>query len=263
MATVARSIIAFNTATESENRIHDDATASRFGFAGGLVPGVDVFGYMAHGPAKAWGEDWLRSGRMQARFLKPVYDGREAVLDAVETAPGEMRLTLSSGGEVCGVGRAMQGAGDDPVIIPGRGVTLPPERRPKASPDSLLVGQRLGFRPEPYTTALGLQHINDIRDDPALFAHGRIANPAYLLRRANQILVEAVVLGPWIHVESDIRLHALAVDGDTLDVRAEVARNFESKGHLIVVLDVAILVGDRPVMSGAHTAIYEPRQVRG
>lgn len=36
-------IVAFNTAHASENRIHDDATAKRYGFAGGLVPGVDVY----------------------------------------------------------------------------------------------------------------------------------------------------------------------------------------------------------------------------
>ena len=29
---------AFNTAKESENRIHDDSIAKRFGFTGGLVP---------------------------------------------------------------------------------------------------------------------------------------------------------------------------------------------------------------------------------
>jgi hypothetical protein len=29
---------AFNTATASQNRIHDDEVAQRFGFRGGLVP---------------------------------------------------------------------------------------------------------------------------------------------------------------------------------------------------------------------------------
>ena len=32
---------AFNTAKASENKIHDDDVARRFGFGGGLVPGVD------------------------------------------------------------------------------------------------------------------------------------------------------------------------------------------------------------------------------
>jgi hypothetical protein len=44
------SVAAFNTAHDSENKIHDDATARRFGFGGGLVPGVDVYAYMTHMP---------------------------------------------------------------------------------------------------------------------------------------------------------------------------------------------------------------------
>ena len=41
---------AYNTAHSSENKIHDDAVARRFGFTGGLVPGVDVYAYMMHLP---------------------------------------------------------------------------------------------------------------------------------------------------------------------------------------------------------------------
>src|SRR3982750_2118229 len=33
---------AYNTAKQSENKMHDDTVAKRFGFSGGLVPGVDV-----------------------------------------------------------------------------------------------------------------------------------------------------------------------------------------------------------------------------
>ena len=43
-------VSAYNTAHDSENKIHDDATARRFGFGGGLVPGVDVYGYITHMP---------------------------------------------------------------------------------------------------------------------------------------------------------------------------------------------------------------------
>src|SRR5947208_2802960 len=43
-------VSAYNTAHDSENKIHDDSVARRFGFGGGLVPGVDVYGYMTHLP---------------------------------------------------------------------------------------------------------------------------------------------------------------------------------------------------------------------
>src|ERR1700754_1984854 len=96
-----RTISAFNTATASENKIHDDAVASRFGFTGGLVPGVDVFAYMAHAPVKLWGRQWLSEGGMRARFVKPVYDGEEAHLVATPEGEDALKLALSARGEHC------------------------------------------------------------------------------------------------------------------------------------------------------------------
>ena len=45
-------VSAYNTSKLSENKIHDDAVARKFGFSGGLVPGVDVFAYMIHVPVR-------------------------------------------------------------------------------------------------------------------------------------------------------------------------------------------------------------------
>src|SRR6516165_3838286 len=59
---------AFNTAKASENKIHDDAVARRFGFGGGLVPGGDVYAYMAHQPVARWGRAWLERGAAECRF---------------------------------------------------------------------------------------------------------------------------------------------------------------------------------------------------
>ena len=95
------SIEAFNTATASANKIHDDAVAAALGFRGGLVPGVDVYAYLTQAPVREWGRAWLERGTISARFHQPVYDG-----DLVEVAPdpegGAGALVLSdSAGGVC------------------------------------------------------------------------------------------------------------------------------------------------------------------
>lgn len=259
---LARTVKAYNTATESENKIHDDDTASRFGFTGGLVPGVDVFAYMTHAPVVHWGPEWLKRGAMQARFLKPVYDGETATLEAFDTDETSMQLALTSRNEHCGAGRAYRESAATTLDIPPAGQRPDQSARPDATPASLPTGAILGYDPELYTAELGRAHLADTRQDSALFEGGRIANPAWLLRRANYILAENVLLGPWIHSESDIRLHRHVVDGEHIDVRARVADNFERKGHLIVALNFAILVADEPAMTGRHVAIYQPRQVR-
>src|SRR2546423_8424644 len=69
------SVRAFNGAAASENKIHDDTVAQRFGFRGALVPGVAVFACMAHLPVARWGRAWLEGGAADCRFLKPVYHG--------------------------------------------------------------------------------------------------------------------------------------------------------------------------------------------
>jgi acyl dehydratase len=262
--TLTRTIDAFNTATASENKIHDDATAAKFGFVGGLVPGVDVFAYMAHGPMKVWGLDWLSEGGMRAKFVTPVYDGDDATLTARIVGDDGLTLELTSRDKLCGAGSALLEIEGPAPDIPPRGQQPDQEKRPPASMASLPIGLAMGYPLEAYTAELGREHLDAVREERALYDDGRICNPAYMLRRVNYILATNVKLGPWIHVESDVRMHSLLVDGDEMDVRAVVTDNVNHKGHLIVTLAFAILAGkERLVMSGSHRAIYEPRQVRG
>lgn len=260
--TTTRTLIAFNTATASENKIHDDTVASRFGFTGGLVPGVDVFAYLAHAPMAAWGKDWLSGGHMQARFRNPVYDGDPTTVTSAPDGADGMTLACSARGLACAEGFARRTGAAAPVKLLAEGKMPEMETRPKASMESLKVGSTLGTLRETYTREAGLEHIAAVRDDAALYDGGRIANAAWLLRRANYVLADNVKLGPWIHVESAIDMHSLLMDGEDLAVRAVVADNVDTKGHLMVTLDVQMLSGTRHVMSCKHLAIYEPRQVR-
>src|ERR1041385_2664419 len=98
-------VSAYNTSKHSENKMHDDTVAKRYGFVGGLVPGVDVMAYMMHLPVAKWGRDFLERGLIEARFVKPVYDGEIAELTGQETGNGLM-IELHSRGELCATGTA-------------------------------------------------------------------------------------------------------------------------------------------------------------
>lgn len=258
----AHRLIAFNTATDSDNKIHDDATARRFGFTGGLVPGVEVFAYMSHIPAALWGEDFLRRGVMSARFLKPVYDGDEAT---AEGTPKEktLALALSSRGLLCAEGSAS--LADPPSVrlddIPAR-APVASEDRPDASPESLAEGTVLGVYESPFDANLGAAYLRDTRETLALFEGGAVTTPGWLLRQANFALAAHVRLGPWIHVGSAVQFHGALREAGTLQTRARVTRHFEKTGHLFAVLDVRVAHEGCVLMSGEHTAIYRPRQVR-
>ena len=72
----AYEVRAHNGAAASENKIHDDTVAQRFGFKGALVPGVAVFAYMAHQPVARWGRAFLERGARTAGFRSPCTTAR-------------------------------------------------------------------------------------------------------------------------------------------------------------------------------------------
>ena len=247
---------AFNSSRESENKIHDDEVAGRFDFRGGLVPGVDVYGYMTHLPVARWGRAWLERGSATCRFQKPVYDGEDAIVTASETASG-----LESHGELCATGvatlpaalPASPGLGDDPPA--------PPATRPRADERSLAVGVLLGMKPLRVTPDVAARYLDDLRETDPLYAREGVVHPGLILRTCNWALMHNVILGPWIHVGSTVEHFAVARVGDELSVRARVRANYERKGHRFVELDAVVVANSAPVALIAHTAIYRPRQV--
>ncbi|MET0579071.1 MAG: hypothetical protein ABW122_10465, partial [Ilumatobacteraceae bacterium] len=127
------------------------------------------------------------------------------------------------------------------------------------SPATLAPGTVLGTINEVFDAAATAGYLADVRETLPLYAEG-LAHPGWLLRFANAVLVRNVVLGPWIHVSSDVALLGALSDGDPLQVRSVVLDEFERKGHRFVTLDVAIDSADRPIQRITHTAIHTPRR---
>ena len=68
-------IRARNLFRDAANRIHDDVVARQHGFAGALVAGVTLYGYLTRTAVETWGRAWLQRGTVTVRFQRPVYDG--------------------------------------------------------------------------------------------------------------------------------------------------------------------------------------------
>lgn len=250
------SLIAFNTATASTNKIHDDAVARQFGFRGGLVPGVDVYAYLTHPPAAAWGIDWLERGTMAARFDSPVYDG-----DDVLVTPGDDgSLVVTSAGVRCAAGVASLPDGPPEAIDPARWPDVAQvDDPPPASPEVLVPGTAFGLAPHTFHADRAEEYLDAVRETLPLYRDEGIAHPGWILRDANYVLSANVRLGPWIHVESTVQHLGVVRDGDEVAARAVVTREWERKGHRFVSLDVLHLADGRPVARTDHTAIHRPR----
>jgi acyl dehydratase len=217
-----------NTAPDSENRMHSDETAARYGFRGGLVPGVTVYGYMT----ERLPVEWLETGGMKVRFLQPFYDGEDVEVEV----DGSIVTASRTDGTLCAEGTITWPHDPVPKIVDYPAPSLP-ATRPPASAEALAPGRVLS----------------------TISAKPDLVNTEKLLELSNRVLMANVALGPWIHTASEVRHLSLAAPGEELNVRAKVVDQYERKGHDFVVLDVLVIADTRPVQQVRHTAIWRPR----
>jgi acyl dehydratase len=251
---------AYNTSKLSENKIHDDAVARRFGFSGGLVPGVDVFAYMVHLPVAKWGRAFLERGLIEARFVKPVYDGEIADVTGEESG-GVLSIEVNSRGQLCATGSASLPASAPSISIGDFSDMAPVAERSPVNAASYETGKWLGTLPRAWAGDAATEYLTDVRETDAIYARESLGHPGLLQRVMNKVLVDNAILGPWIHVGSRMQLLSAAACGDELTARAKVTGNYEKKGHRFVELDALVVANGRtPLAHCQHIAIYQPRE---
>jgi acyl dehydratase len=253
-------VFAYNTAKLSENKMHDDTVAKRFGFSGGLVPGVDVMAYMMHLPVAKWGRAFLDRGLIEARFVKPVYDGETADVRGVQS-DGGLAIEVESRGELCATGSAsLPPSAPSFALADFTAVGAVRERKP-VSAASYEVGQWLGTLPRNWAGEAARDYLADIREVDPIYARENLGHPGLLQRVMNKVLVDNAILGPWIHVGSRMQLLSAAGTGDEITARAKVVGNYQKKGHRFVELDALVVAnGNTPLAHCRHIAIYQPRE---
>ncbi len=254
---------AYNTAHASENKIHDDDVARRFGFTGALVPGVEVYAYMMHLPVGRWGRAFLERGAAECRFASPVYDGEIAEMVGREEGDG-MAIDVLSQGRRCATGSArLPAQSPQPPSLSGfeRGDPPASDDRPPGDEQSLPLAGRLNSFPLCIDAAYAATYLEEVRETDGLYAREGLLHPGIVLRMCNKALLQTVKISPWIHVGSSVQNHGVAKVGETLTALGRIAANYEKKGHRFVEFDALVIAGEaRPIASVRHTAIYRPRQ---
>jgi acyl dehydratase len=251
------------------NRIHDDAEARRHGYAGALVAGVTLYGYLSRLAVFVWGLDWLARGTGSVRFLRPVYDGDELTLGGRVVARSANPVAGEEVAELEGRGPSgevattlLAGLAWGAVVVAPDLPTHPaaplPAVPPPASADTLARLNPLGTPTLDLDAALLAQTADELGDPLAHYRGPRaVAHPALLLRQANRALAENVALGPWVHVASDVAHLGLAHAGDRLETRGRVRRVYERSGRGWVDLEVLVVANAcRLIARIGHTAIH-------
>ncbi len=263
---------AHNTATESENKIHDDAVATQYGFRGGLVPGVIVYGYMTAPVVERYSLDWLQRGSMQVKFHQPFYEGDDVIVRAevdADSSPVKIALTAARADEtICATGLATVEDSSHWLGQPSPATQAEPDlpsldARPLASLDSFEPGSRIGSVRETLDVKRCETELLDRIEEKLDIYRGAdgVAHPAFLLGLCNQSLVRNYRLGPWIHTASEIKNWDVAHDKEEIAVSGLIRDAFERKGHEFVILDIQLTAGGRLIQQVRHSAIFRPRRV--
>lgn len=241
-----------NFSVNTENRIHSDEVAARFGFKGALVPGAAVFGHMTHPLVDSLGPDWLAGWHVSVRFLKPAYDGdlltvTHDVADDTHTVRCHARGILLAELRT----RPLDPDAKPVLVEPGAQVDL----RPEIAWDNVTVGEPFPawtWSPDPVANA---EFAAQVEDRLACYRTG-VLHPHAILGTANRAFTRRYVLPAWIHVGSVVRFRRLLRVGDEIEVRTVPTRKWRRKGHEFVDLGIACVVNGEVATEIEHTSIF-------
>ncbi|PCJ16724.1 MAG: hypothetical protein COA96_18260 [SAR86 cluster bacterium] len=257
-------ILALNDAESSENRIHSDDIAAKYGFTGALVSGVNVFGYLTQPMVEAYGEDWLTQGVMDVIFLKPAYqDDLLSIKTDTQNSENHQRHHITSAFNAQGVllakleswrPESLPAINELSSVSGGKN----PEPREVIQWDLIHLQQPAAAHLwQPSKTDNELR-IGAQRDTSAIYSgENGFIHPYYLLDSCNKALMRMFILPAWIHTRSRLTIRQPIKVGQEIDVRAIPIEKWERKGHQFIKLYIAMWVNGEVALEVDHTAIFK------
>ena len=235
---------ALNTAPDSENQIHGDELAKKYGFRGGLVPGVTIASYLVHPAIEIWGRDWLERGYANCRITSPLYDKEKFTVSTDRLSAHHMNSTL-----VNSLGLATANA---EISLNNNLLS-----QPKIREDCLVESS---FKP-PLASLKEWERLKKEGckafkfhwggEDPLLYLKSEnllpkilqpskdgYANLCFLLGCSNWILAGNAYMNPWIHLQTKSQNFIPVSFGTNLIAEMSINEAYEKKGHEFIDVDV-------------------------
>jgi hypothetical protein len=260
--------VAFNEVPNSANQIHGDDVAARFGFEGGLVPGVTVSAYLAHPAVAAWGLDYVARGAARVLVEKPVYDGHSFSVEvSAEDERAYNAVLRDHSGSIRARARCWL-----PEVLPvaprrrGDTIITTDFERPLGTLETMRRLQRSGMGALRIRWSESSELTTYFRDSklmptPLTIEGGRHAHLGFVLGLTNWVLDSNVLINPWLHLQTDSQCFHAIEPGTELIVEAAIIDLFEKKGHQFCDVQVSAYRShdDAAVMHTRLRAIYQLR----
>jgi acyl dehydratase len=250
------SIQAENFATTSENKIHSDEFAKKFGFQGALVPGVTVYGYLTTPLLQRFGSAWLAHSVADLRLLKPTYDSERVRVELQDDESGARASAYNKDGELLAtLASYMPDALPDLEYLHLLDGDIKHPDRVEIRWDNVVESQAFA----PWTITLDADenrtYTTQAKDELALYAD--IVHPHWLLSLANTALMNEYVMPTWIHVGSTTHHRDLLKVGDTVTVRCATLQKWRKKGHEFIKIYITLWRDGDMTTDILHTAIFK------
>ena len=243
-------VIARNFSTQSENRMHSDEMASRYGFQGALVPGVAIYGHLVKPLVDHYGEAWLHDSCVEVKLIKPTYHGDELT---IEWAGSEEDVIASNQrGELIAI-IATHHKSSLPTELGLEGdLKLP--GRPEIDWNNVIVGEVFSPWAVHLDAKENRRYCSEIGDEDPIYRDH--IHPHYLLSLANEALMQEYIMPAWIHVKSKISHRTGLRVGDDVVLRSVVSNRSERKGRQFISGHMTFWRGDEVALDIEHHAIF-------
>ncbi|MEM7099288.1 MAG: hypothetical protein AAF541_13580 [Pseudomonadota bacterium] len=249
-------VTAKNYSESSENRIHSDEIARKFGFKGALVPGVAVYGHLTYPLVHANGEAWLGHSVNTLRLHKPAYDGDNLTLAIEQDGDQQTVSCHNPDGTLLATVISQQ-----PQVIPKGDFTHLLDAEYKI-PERILIEWDSVKLEQPFapwqltiTPEENQRYTNEVSDNQTIFS--QYAHPHFLCSIANTALTNEYVMPTWIHVGTETRHHLPVMVNDETTIKSVPIEKWENKGHQFIKLYVSIWRNNELTTDMLHTAIFK------
>jgi hypothetical protein len=235
---------ALNTAPDSENQIHSDDLAKRYGFKGGLVPGVTVSAYLLHPVIESSGMAWLEKGYANCKITSPLYDGEnfEVISEILREGQTNTFLKNEDGKIIANAeSKILENIPSKPKY---RGDLLIQEefKAPIASFAEWKKLKKEGCKAFKFHWGGDnpLIYLSDEKKLPLILQPSKSghANLSFLLGCANWILAGNAFMNPWVHLETKSQNYKAVSIETTLIAEMSVIDFYEKKGHEFIEVEV-------------------------
>lgn len=245
---------------DAPGNIHTDQVAAKYGFRGALVLAVSVYGSSMPIILDQVGDEWARSGWIDIRFRKPVYEGEIISVALDETGEGQWRLALSRDEDDIvtladlglGTGEWTEGFHRSASRTPEPPSANQPTLRLETAP----VGQDLP------TLDMGVPSLDVDGPGRAQVAHveGRdLLSPATIVGTLSAYSRRVFQYeSPSLHAGSHVQHLGLVEVGEALTVAGHLSAAYERRGHHYAEYDGVVMGADgRDVALVRHTVVFK------